>query len=268
MAFTIALAQCRRPEDGDVVASVRRWAQHAYEQHADMLVFPEALMTKYDGSIERFIQQAQPLDGPFAQAIDATAASFGLWIVYSMNEQAGGSDKSTLPFNTAIITGPDGKKQAVYRKVHLFDAQGERESSRMAAGDTLMRPITTPFATIGLGICYDLRFPEVALNAALAGAQLMLYPAAWVSGPGKIAQWETLLRARAIENGMFVAGVSSADAGRIGHSCIFGPDGTPLAIGADEIEDLVTYKIDLSEIERARSRTPSLEHRRPECYRR
>ena len=259
--FTIALAQCRRPEDGDVIADVRQWVEQASAKEADLLVFPEALMTKYEGSIERFAALAQPLDGPFCQAIDALAAQFSLWIAYTMNEL----NPEGLPFNTAVVVDAEGRRRGLYRKIHLFDAQGERESERMAAGDALMQPIEAPFATIGLGICYDLRFPEVALSAALGGAQVMLYPAAWVAGPTKVEQWETLLRARAIENGMFVAGVSSVDKGRAGHSCIIAPDGTVLAAG-DDSEQLVVCDIDTSEIDRIRNATPSLTHRRPRCY--
>ena len=263
MSFTIALAQCAHPEDGDVVASVARWTCRAAEAGADLLVFPEALMTKFDGSIERFVAQAQPLDGPFARAIDALAAKAGLWIAYTMNER---NPEGGLPFNTAVIADAKGRQRARYRKVHLFDAQGYRESERMAGGPELMAPLAAPFANLGMAICYDLRFPEVARMAALAGAQVMLLPAAWVDGPGKTEQWETLLRARAIENGFFVAGVCSADAQRVGHSCVFAPDGTPLAIGADRTEDLVVCDIDLAAIEQVRSATPSLEHRRPDCY--
>lgn len=261
MEFTIALAQLRRPADGDVVASVRQWAQRACDAHADLLVFPEALMTRYDGSLTRFIEQAQPLNGPFAQAIDGIAADAKMWIAYTLNEQNDGG----LPYNTAVITDESGVQQACYRKVHLFDAQGERESKRMAPGNELMAPVHAPFAVLGLGICYDLRFPELARKAALAGAQLMLYPAAWLAGPGKIMQWKTLLAARAIENGMFVAGVGSVDARRAGHSCVFGPDGSCLVEGGDD-EELVTCTIDLSEIARVRKATPSLEHLRPDCY--
>jgi predicted amidohydrolase len=228
-----------------------------------LLVFPEALMTKFEGSIEQFVVQAQPSDGPFAQAIDSLAADNNLWIAYTVNER---NPNGGLPFNTAIITDAEGHQRARYRKVHLFDAQGYRESDRMTAGNELMTPLDTPFACLGLGICYDLRFPEVALGAAQAGAQIMLYPAAWVDGPYKVEQWETLLRARAIENGLFVAGVCSADPNRIGHSCVFAPDGALLALGADRAEDLVICDIDLSIIERVRSTTPSLEHRRPELY--
>ena len=261
MSFSIALAQYRRPEDGDVVASVRRWAHRAVDAQAKLLVFPEALMTKYEGSVERFAEQSQPTDGPFAQAIDSIAAETGLWIAYTMNER----NNDGLPFNTAVITDDTGSQQALYRKVHLFDAQGERESERMAPGSKFMAPVRAPFAVVGLGICYDLRFPEVARKAALAGAQLMLYPAAWVAGPGKVRQWKTLLAARAIENGMFVAGAGSVDARRAGHSCVFGPDGSCLAEGGDG-EELVTCTVDLEEIDRVRAATPSLEHLRPSCY--
>ena len=262
MPFTLALAQWKRPEDGDVVASVARWADEAAARGADLLVFPESLMTQYDGSPERFAEQAQPADGPFAQAVDAIAADHNLWVSYTMNERnpAGGA-----PFNTAVVTDASGTQRARYRKVHLFDAQGYRESDYLSAGSELFAPLDTPFARIGLGICYDLRFPELARAAALGGAQLMLYPAAWVAGPQKIEQWETLLRARAIENGFFVAGCGSANEKRIGHSCVFAPDGSPLAT-SDASEQLVVCEIHLEEIDRVRSATPSLTHRRPDCY--
>jgi predicted amidohydrolase len=262
MTFTIGLAQCKHPANDDVVADARRWAEQAHAACVDLLVFPEAFMTKFDGSLERFIQQAQPANGPFSQAIDALAAEYSLWIAYTINERA---PDGGLPYNTAVISDDAGMQQARYRKVHLFDAQGHRESDRMSAGDALMAPVRAPFATIGLGICYDLRFPEVALHAALDGAQLMIYPSAWVDGPGKIMQWKTLLAARAIENGMFVAGVCSADANRIGHSCVFAPDGTLLA-EADADAELLTCEIDLDEVSRVRAATPSLTHRRNDCY--
>lgn len=262
MSFILALAQSKHPFDGNVVGMVERFARRARDQHASLLVFPETLMTRFDGSIEKFRRAAQPVNGEFARAIDAIAAETSLWIAYTMNER---NDTGDLPYNTAIITDSFGEQRAHYRKVHLFDAQGYRESDRLSAGNELMQPVMAPFATIGLAICYDLRFPEVALNAARSGAQILLYPAAWVSGPGKTEQWETLLRARAIENGLFVAGVSSCDEQRIGNSRVYGPDGTLIAAG-EEGEELITCEIDIQEIERVRTSTPSLKHRRPDCY--
>lgn len=281
MACTIALAQCTHPADGDVVGMARAWFQAAAEEGADLLVFPEAFMGPYDDERGCYRSDPEPLDGPFTKGIDALAAEFGLWVVYTTNE----FNPEGLPFNTAIVTDAQGTRRGVYRKIHLFDAQGYRESDRLAAGSEMFAPIETPFGTLGLAICYDLRFPELARAAALGGAQIMLYPSAWVSGPGKARQWETLLAARAIENGMFVAGVSRSDPGYIGNSCVFAPDGALLAKGAPapwaaapkdaptdafepdpEAEALIIAEIDLDRIEEVRAATPTLEHLRPDCY--
>ena len=289
MGFRLALAQCTYPEDNDTVAMARTWFAAASEQNADLLVFPEAFMGPYDEQSKRYINDPEPLEGPFAMAIDSLAAEYGIWTVYTVTEASAAGNS---PFNTAIVTDSEGCKQGVYRKIHLFDAQGYRESDRLAAGDSLFMPLETPFCTLGLAICYDLRFPEVARDAALNGCQVMLFPSAWVSGHGKVRQWETLLASRAIENGMFTVGVSRADMGYIGDSCVFAPDGTLIAHGAstpwadmpkdainvgaaaltdsdaaDEAVALIYADIDLSLIDSVRKSTPALEHRRADCYR-
>ena len=261
MRFTIGLAQTCHPADGDVPALVDAYAARAAERGADMIVFPESLMSRYEKERAAFLAESQPLDGPFTQAIDAIAAKRGLWIAYTMNE----ANPEGLPFNTAIISDDQGKRRGIYRKVHLFDSATTQESERMAAGDLLFAPIEAPFARIGLGICYDLRFPELARAAALAGCEVMLYPAAWVDGPGKARQWKALLAARAIENGMFAVGVCRADEGYVGCSCAVAPDGEALA-QADAAEQLLTCEIDTDACARMRAAIPVLQHRRPEIY--
>lgn len=283
MSFILGLAQCTHPADGNVVGMARFWFEAAAASKVDLLVFPEAFMGPYDEERGCYRADPEPLDGPFAHAIDALAAEFGIWIVYTLNEL---NPSGGRPFNTAVVTDSAGAQRGAYRKVHLFDAQGYRESDRLSAGSELFAPIETPFGKLGLAICYDLRFPEVARAAALAGCQVMLYPAAWVSGPKKALQWETLLEARAIENSMFVAGVTRTDRGYIGNSCIFGPDGALLADGEpafgselpksmqpDEFDErnaatemLVMAQIDLTRIDEVRTATPSLAHRRPDVY--
>lgn len=289
MSFRIALAQCTYPDDNDTPRMARMWFKAASEAKADLLVFPEAFMGPYDEQAGRYLNDPEPLDGPFSTSIDSLAAEYGIWTVYTMTEA---HPKDRLPFNTAVVTDANGIKKGIYRKVHLFDAQGYRESERLSAGDALFVPIETPFGILGIAICYDLRFPEVARQAALAGCQIMVFPSAWVSGPGKVGQWKTLLAARAIENGMFVAGVSRADAGYIGNSCVYSPDGALIASGAptpwsgmhkdaidmanagspilaeaEESVALLIADIDLSKIDAVRANTPSLEHRRADCYR-
>lgn len=268
MAFRLGLAQCCHPADGDVLKLVDTWAARAKEAKVDLLVFPESLMTPFDSTADEFASQAQPIDGPFCTGVDAIAAKYGLWMVYTANEL----NEQGRPFNTAIVVDPAGTKQAVYRKVHLFDTDFVKESDKIAPGDELAQPVAAPFGTIVVAICYDLRFPEQARAAAIAGADIMLYPAAWVDGPRKVDQWRALLKARAIENEFFVAGLSRCDrafgaAGRdyAGHSCVFSPLGDELAsAGLDE--QLLIADIDPDDIAKARAAMPVLDHRRPDAY--
>lgn len=262
MEFTVGIAQTRHPEDGNVIALVERFAKDAKAAGIDLLVFPESLMSRYEAEIGDFLAQSQPIDGPFTQAVNAIAERYGLWIIYTMNER----NDSGRPFNTAIAVDSTGVMRGVYRKVHLFDSATTTESERMSASDTLFEPIDTPFGKLGMAICYDLRFPEVSRSAALAGCDIMAYPAAWVDGPKKAAQWETLLTARAIENEMFVIGACRADKGYIGKSLVIAPDGTVVSRG-DTDEELLIAHLDTKLLEQMRSAIPVFAHRRPEIYR-
>lgn len=264
MEFTIGLAQCRYPRDASIeatIASARAWCEHACARGVDMLVFPEALMTRFEGDRDAYIAAAQALDGPFCAAMDALAREHGLWLAYTVNE----TNPAGNPFNTAVVVDAAGAQRGVYRKAHLFDSATTCESDRMAAGDRLFDPVDAPFGRIGLAICYDLRFPEVARHAALAGCEVLVVPAAWVDGRLKAEQWKTLLAARAIENELFVAGVCRADRGCVGQSAVFAPDGVMIA-HADDQETLLTARIDTAQIERVRAAIPVFEHRRPELY--
>ncbi len=285
MNVTLGLAQTCHPVDGDVIALVRSYAQKAKEAGVDLLVFPESLMSAYEKEREAFINESQPMDGPFVADVLSVARETGLWIIFTMNERApqASCDTSTatnneatadsncattgnaLPYNTVLIADNAGTLRGFYRKTHLFDTDFTQESSRMQAGDQLFVPIETPFGKLGLAICYDLRFPEVARAAALQGCDIMFYPAAWVDGKLKAQQWKTLLAARALENGIFVCGVSRADKGYIGQSCVVDPQGTIIAQAGPD-EQLLTCTIDTSLIERVRAGMPSLEHRRPALY--
>lgn len=279
MAFTLGLAQCCHPGDGDVLGMVKSWMARAKNAGVDVLVFPESLMTPYELDVQAFADASEPLDGPFCTGINALAAEFGLWVVYTANERADDEDVKASrtavlpPFNTAIMVGDDGAIRGIYRKVHLFDTDFTRESDKVAAGIALPAAFDTPFGRIGLGICYDVRFPEFARALALKGCDLLIYPAAWVDGPRKVDQWHTLLAARAIENELFVAGLSRCDRGfgeakrdYAGHSCVFGPLGNGLAMAAGIDEELVVTRIDLDEIAAARAAMPVLDHRRTDLY--
>ena len=262
MQLTLALAQCAHREDGDALALVADWAARAAGQGAQLLVFPECLMTPYEKEPAEFAASAQPADGPFARGVAAIAAQHGLWVAFTMNEAdpAGGR-----PFNSALVVDAGGQVRLHYRKVHLFDAGSYRESAKMQAGPKIAPPIETPWGKLGMGVCYDLRFCEFARVQALAGCELLLYPAAWVAGPRKVEQWRTLLSARAVENGMFVAGLSRCGGVYAAHSAVYAPDGRALAL-AGAGEELLVATLDLDEVAQARAAVPVLQHRRPELY--
>ena len=276
--FTLGLAQCCHPGDGDVASLAGKWMARARDAGVDMLVFPESFMTPYELDARAFAAAAEPLDGPFCARIDALAARHGLWVAYTVNERAAeapggaGGEGGCQPFNTAVVVDSEGNRRTAYRKVHLFDTGFTKESEKVRAGAALPVPVDTPFGRVCIAICYDLRFPELARAAALQGCDVLVYTSAWVDGPRKVDQWRTLLRARAIENEMFVAGLSRCDRAfgaakrdYAGHSCVFGPSGDELAsAGVDEA--LVVAAIDHAEIGAVRAAMPVLAHRRPDLY--
>ena len=262
MTIRLALAQTKHPEDDDVISLVRSCSRLAKERGADIVVFPESLMTRFEEKQQAFLEKAQSVDGPFSHAVDTVAKEIGIWIVYTMNEL---NPSAETPYNTAIIVDSQGCKRGAYRKVHLFDSDKVKESSRMSASSTIFEPIDTPLACLGLGICYDLRFPEYARKQALGGCDVLLFPAAWVDGPSKELQWKRLLQARAIENQIFVAGVSRCDEGYIGNSCVYAPNGEPV-LEAGREENVYCADIDFEEIERMRQAIPALDHRRTDLY--
>ena len=260
MTFVLAISQTQFPADGDVLAHVRGIAERARRESASLLVFPENLMLPREVSGSELGENAQPLEGAFVEGMREMARELSLWIVFTMSEK---NPTGGRPFNTAVAIDSAGTVRGVYRKCHLYDAHSVRESNRMTAGDELCSPIRTPFCTLGIGICYDLRFPEVARALAVQGCDLIVFPAAWHDGPSKSLHWQTLLRARAIENECFVAGICHGGTRYVGTGHVFGPLGTELACGMDE---LVTCTIDVGQVSAARDAMPALEHRRPELY--
>ena len=187
------------------IEKAKQYIKKATEEEAVMIIFPEYFMNYYPDAEHNYTKKAQSLHGEFVQAMKMLAKEFKMWIIFGMNEQTVDETKN---YNTMVILNDLGELVSDYKKTHLFNAYKWNESMNTLKGDCLFTPIKTPAGVIGLGICYDLRFPELARYEALSGAQVMLYPAAWVKGEGKFMQWETLLRARAIETQSYVAGVN------------------------------------------------------------
>lgn len=225
---------------------------------ADLVVFPEATMASF---ARRSAEVAEPLDGHFATAVDALAHEFGVPIAVGMFTPGAGARCR----NTLLVTGPG--VAASYDKLHLFDAFGFAESDHIEPGDA---PVTLDLGgvRVGLAICYDIRFPELFKHYARAGASVVIVPASWQSGPGKVDQWRTLARARALDSTCFVVacGQAAPEASGlpvargplgVGHSVVAGPDGAILAEAGPGPEVLVV-DVDPVRAEEVRDALPVL----------
>ena len=162
------------------------------------------------------------------------------------------------PTNTLVTRGA---ANVAYRKIHLYDSFGYRESDALAAGP--LEPVTVDVSGFRLGLmtCYDLRFPELARALVDQGAEVLVIPAAWVAGPRKVDHWRTLVRARAIENTVYVVAAGQPGPRYAGHSLVVDPLGDVLAEAADG-PALLRATLTRSALEGARATNPSLTNRR------
>ncbi len=206
-------------------------------------------------------------ENPVLAAVRDAAAKVGLWVHLGSLAVKRGDGRLA---NRGFVIDPAGAVRATYDKLHLFDVDlptGEswRESASYAPGESTVLVEGTPVGKLGLAICYDLRFPALFAALAEAGADVMGLPAAFTVPTGR-AHWEVLLRARAIEAGLFV--VAAAQAGRhedgretYGHSLVADPWGE-LVLAMDAAPGLGFADVDLQRIAEVRSRVPALDHRR------
>jgi predicted amidohydrolase len=193
---------------------------------AHLVVLPEAAMYPFGSPDTDLAAAAEPLDGPFVEALVTSVADTDLTVVAGLFEPTG---IPGLVHNTVVAVTAAGVA-AAYRKVHLYDALGWRESARVTPGDPAAPPAVVDVGPLRVGVmtCFDLRFPETARVLVDAGADVLAVPAAWVAGPGKAGQWEVLLRARAIENTAYVLGAGQPEPAYVGHSTIVDPNGDVL----------------------------------------
>jgi len=222
---------------------------------SDLVVFPEAFARDFGEPGSDLSGAAEPLDGPFATEVSRVAGQRGTTLLAGMFERG---DDAARPVNTLVLRGA---AYADYRKIHLYDSFGYRESDRVTAGT--LTPVTVDLAglRIGLMTCYDLRFPELARALVAAGAEALVVPAAWVAGPRKVDHWTTLARARAIENTAYVVAVGQPGPRYTGHSIVVDPLGEVLAEAGEKPETL-TVTLERAVVDDARRTNPSLANRR------
>jgi len=233
----------------------------AAEAGAELVLFPECSMARLPPELSPG-PVAEPVDGPFVSVLAEAGRRHQVTVVAGVYESIPGDDHV---FNTVVALDPDGARLGAYRKVHLYDAFGYRESDRMRPGDGEALLFSVSGTVFGVQTCYDVRFPELSRHLAVSGAEVILLPAAWVHGPLKESHWEVLVRARAIENTVYVAAAGMAGRPHTGCSMLVDPMGVPV-VRAGEVEALVVGEVDLQRLQAVRRLNPSLENARPEIY--
>lgn len=236
----------------------------AKRKGADFVVLPEfymALATPKYGVLPADV--AEPLDGPFVSALREAARENEIYVVCGVYESK--TDDQARAYNTTVFIDRKGQLLHSYRKTHLYDAFNFKESDTIIPGDNKYKVVETEFGKIGLMVCYELRFPEIARQFALQEADILIVPAGWMAGPMKEDHWQTLIRARAIENTMFVCGANLVGVDFTGRSVVVDPMGVIMASAGEE-ETIIMADIDLERIQRVRGKLPSVKHRKPEFY--
>ncbi len=249
------------------LATAERLVRAAAADGAELVALPEKWNLLAGG--EELVAGAELLDGPSLGAARLWARELGINLLAGSVSERGPEDKA---FNTSVLIGPEGEDLAIYRKIHMFDVDvggvAYRESAHEEAGEEIVTASLAE-ATVGLSVCYDLRFPELFRILAVRGARLLTVPSAFTTATGR-DHWEVLLRARAVENQAFVlapnqVGEAPPHFSSYGHSMIVDPWGEVLAVASDQ-ECFVAADLDFAAQDRVRESLPSLANRRPRAY--
>jgi len=289
---TVKLSLVQMRDAGSKTASIAAaidWIEQAAAQGSQIICLQELFATCYPCQSEdhRMFDLAEPIPGPTSEALAAVAARLGVVIVCPMFEQRAAG----VYHNTVVVLDADGSIAGVYRKMHIPDDPLYYEKFYFTPGDAPRRDehvpaeqpngfnvITTRFAKLGVGICWDQWYPEAARLFALAGADILLYPTAigWIDeekqeyGDGQLDAWMTSMRAHAIANGLFLGAPNRVGSeGGVefwGNSFIVSPRGEILSRGDDHTDGLITADCPLVEIDVVRTHWPFLRDRRVDAY--
>lgn len=250
----------------------------AADNGAELVIFPEAATQAFDTG--RLDTNAQELDSPLIRTLDSHSRQRGVVTVFGTFRPADVQGSINRIWNTAVVVGlPDRSPDnpVYYNKIHTYDAFGYRESDTVKPGDT---PVSFSFGgiTFGLGICYDLRFPEHFTALARSGVEAFILPTSWADGSGKLEQWRILTSARALDTGSYVIAVGQArpvppgqkpeevygtESGPtgIGHSALVAPDGRR-QVEAGYAPEVIYGEISRAQVEKQRRELPVLDNER------
>ncbi len=269
----VALVQMKSSENKDENLRLSlNYIKEAAKKKASLICFPEfqmAFSPNYQ-SARQLTKLAESVNGGnFVFTLCSAAKRNKINVVatiYERNINNSNAKNNNRVFDTAVMITNKGIIRSVYRKIHLYDALGFKESVKMMAGNIIEKPIKTVVGNVGLMICYDIRFPEMSRILTVEGANVLAVPSAWVHGIMKEEHWQTMLKARAIENGSYV--IAPDQVGNIfsGRSMVVDPFGVTL-IDMGNRDGMEVIEIDKSRIQKVRESLPLLNNRRTDVYR-
>ena len=236
----------------------------AASKNAKLCAFPEFMMFYTDSSqtSKQLANLSETIKGNFVTTIAKTAKENHIQVVGSFYEK---SRKKDRVYDTSFVINESGKVTSTYRKIHLYDALGFRESDKMISGSYIAKPVKTSLGKIGMMICYDLRFPEMSRSLAVSGAEILVAPSAWVKGNMKEEHWITINKTRAIENGCYVIAPDQVGNIYCGRSLVVDPYGKVL-LDMKKKQGIGFVKIDLNKVKQTRKVLPLLKNRRTDVY--
>lgn len=261
----IALTQLKSSENKDEnLEIIKRKTKEAFEEKAKLVVFPEMFMFYAENmSLEEKYKNAEDINGNFVNNVRRLAKEYNIGIILGIHERVKNDIRT---YNTIVTIDNEGNIVHIYRKTHLYDAFNYQESSRIIKGDNKLEPFDFMGFKIGLLVCYEVRFPEIARTLTLKGAEVLIIPSAWFKGYNKEDQWETLVKARSLENTVYVA--TSNQIGNVftGFSMFVDPMGVVMARANEEDNTIIYGNLSKERIEKVRKILPLLLQRRRELY--
>jgi predicted amidohydrolase len=205
---------------------------------------------------------AETINGNFVKTIAKAAKENKIQVIGSFYEKSRTKDRV---YDTVFVIDKTGKVISTYRKIHLYDALGFKESDKMISGSKITKPINTSIGKIGIMICYDLRFPEMSRSLAAAGSEVLVAPSAWVKGNLKEEHWITINKTRAIENGCYVIAPDQVGNIYCGRSLVVDPYGK-IILDMKKKQGIGYVDIDLNKVKQIRKILPLLKNRRTDIY--
>ena len=243
---------------------ILNYIDKASMRDAELCAFPEFMMfyTPSSQTPSKLASLAESINGNFVSTIAKSAKQNSIQIIGTFYEK---SKKKNRVYDTSFLINKFGKVVSTYRKIHLYDALGFRESKKMVPGSKIVKPSKTSVGKIGMLICYDLRFPEMSRILASSGSEILVAPSAWVKGKNKEEHWITINKTRAIENGCYVIAPDQVGNIYCGRSLVVDPQGKIL-LDMKKRQGISFVNIFVDKVKKTRKVLPLLKNRRTDVY--